>query len=477
VGPIRDWLTARWNDGASDERSGYPYSLNQLIQDQSFFFNGTRYPLMQQFPSTPQDEIPNDFPGMATAMAANSIVWSCMALRTRVFSEVRFAFRKETDLHTTQMIGSSDQRSPGNRDLALLKNPWPGATSGDLLARAEQHGMLAGNAFINRPSSGRLYVLRPDWVSIIFTGDLEANTWEIRGYVYQPGGRQSKKDPILIDVENMAHYAPTPDPSSPWRGMACLTPIIDEIRADSRATGHKLEWFENGATGTMVVTIDNPALNDKDKFEQLIKEFKIRHRATADAFDVLFFANGADAKVLGSNLQQSDFKAIQGAGETRIAAAFETPPVLVGLSEGLQGSSLNAGNYSAARRRFADGTIRPLWRNFCGSLERIITTPPGSDLWYDDSDVGFLREDAKDQAEIQQTNAQTIKQLVEAGFTPETVVKAVTSGDYTDLDHTNLYSVQLQPPGTVAAPTTPAPDGGQPEGNGKVPASLPVGKP
>ena len=55
---------------------------------------------------------------------------------------------------------------------------------------------------------------------------------------------------------------------SPWRGMACLTPIIDEVRADDKETEHKMEYLANGATGTMVVTIDNPALNDPDKFKQ-----------------------------------------------------------------------------------------------------------------------------------------------------------------------------------------------------------------
>jgi phage portal protein BeeE len=478
-----------------ETRSGYPYSVNQWIYDQSMMFNGIRYPLMTAYPSTPADEIPNDFPGMAAAMRANPIVFACMALRSRVFSEVRFAFRKEMDLHTTQMIGSSDKRSPGNRDLQLLKHPWPGATSGDLLMRSEQHGMLAGNAFVYRPSSSRLYILRPDWISIIFTGDLDGVDWEIQGYVYQPGGRHSQKDPILIDVKDMAHYAPTPDPISPWKGMACLSPIVDEIRSDDKATQHKLEWFEHGATGTMVVKIDNPALNDPDKFNKLVSDFHARHKATTDAFDVLFFANGADAKVLGSNLQQSDFKAIQGAGETRIAEAFETPPVLVGLSEGLQGSSLNTGNYSAARRRFADGTIRPLWRNYCGSLERIITTPPDSDLWYDDSDVGFLREDAKDQADIGFTNAQHIRQLLEAGFKADAVIDAVLSGDDSVLkgEHTGLFSVQLQAPGSTKMPQgetpgeTPVGEGTGPEkppvnpaavGNGAgKPASLPPGKP
>jgi hypothetical protein len=52
----------------------------------------------------------------------------------------------------------------------------------------------------------------------------------------------------------------------------------------------------------------------------------------------------------------------------------------------------------------------------------------------------------KDRAEIQSTNASAIGQLVKDGFTPESAVLAITTNDLTNLVHTGLYSVQLQPP-------------------------------
>jgi len=82
----------------------------------------------------------------------------------------------------------------------------------------------------------------------------------------------------------------------------------------------------------------------------------------------------------------------------------------------------------------------------------IIDAPQGkgaSELWYDDRDISFLQEDQTDAINIQQTKAQTIHVLVTAGFTPDSVIAAVESGDYTLLEHTGLYSVQLSPAGTV----------------------------
>jgi hypothetical protein len=127
------------------------------------------------------------------------------------------------------------------------------------------------------------------------------------------------------------------------------------------------------------------------------------------------------------------------------------PASIVGISEGLAGSALNSGNYTAARRRFADGTMRPLWRSACSALQ-VIARPPdaGARLWFDDRDVSFLQEDVKDEADIRAQHAQTIKTLVEAGYTPGSVVEAVTTGDFTVLAHSGLLSVQLQEPGAQA---------------------------
>jgi hypothetical protein len=186
--------------------------------------------------------------------------------------------------------------------------------------------------------------------------------------------------------------------------------------------------------------------------------------------NTLYTAGGADVTVIGSDFKQMDFKATQGAGETRIAAAAGVGAILANLSEGMQGSSLNAGNYQAAKRRFADGTMRPLWRNAAASLAVLLKPPPGGGqvrLTYDDRDIAFLREDQRDVAEIQAKEAQTMRTLTDAGWTPESVKAAIQNdGDWSQLVHSGLFSVQLQPPGTASTPpaapaATPTAPGGQ----------------
>ena len=158
--------------------------------------------------------------------------------------------------------------------------------------------------------------------------------------------------------------------------------------------------------------------------------------------------------MVGSNLKEIDFKEVRGGGETRIAAAARVPPIVVGLSEGLAAATYS--NYGQARRAFVDATMHPLWQNASGSLERVVPPPNRSSrLWYDATDVPFLREDEADAANIAAVRASTINTYVAAGFTAESAVKAVDSGDINLLVHTGLMSVQLLPPGkTDSAPTS-----------------------
>jgi hypothetical protein len=61
--------------------------------------------------------------------------------------------------------------------------------------------------------------------------------------------------------------------------------------------------------------------------------------------------------------------------------------------------------------------------------------------------------------------AQAIRTLVDGGFVAEAAVDAVVSGDLTRLEHTDLFSVQLQPPGTVAAQPSANGDGSAEDAN------------
>lgn len=429
---------------ASQRSDPLPLSLQDYIN--LFSYSGNLYPFgLNTTYESDREEISANFEGLTVgAFKANAVVHACMLARQMLFSEARFQFRERRKGRPGDLFGKTE--------LAVLENPWPGATTGDLLSRAIQDADLAGTAFLVRNRQDRITRLRPNWVTMVLAGEGESElNADLLGLIYHPGGRSSGEEPIIIDASNVAIFAPTPDPFSKYRGVSWLMSLVPEIESDTAATRHKVKFFDHGATVNLVIQTGEA---DRQKFLDWVRKFREGHEGAANANKTLFLTPGADAKAIGADFQQMDFKAVQGAGETRIAAAAGVPPVIVGLSEGLAAATYS--NYSQARRRFADLTMRPLWRNMAGSLARIIAAPEGAELWYDDRDIPFLAEDVKDAAEVQKQQASTINQLITAGYQPDAVIEAVTAGDFERLrgKHSGLYSVQLQPP----MPETPEPE-------------------
>jgi phage portal protein BeeE len=375
-----------------------------------------------------------------------------MVARMSVFSAPRFTWQRLNNGTPSEMFGT--------QELKLLETPWAGGTTQDLLSRVIQDADLAGNSYWTA-HEGDAVRMRPDWVQIVLErrrhphgGDLG---WRRYGYLYQEPGC----DPVFLWPQEVAHFAPVPDPLATFRGMSWLTPVLRETMNDNLMAAHKRKYFENAATPNLVVKLAREVT--PEAFGKFKAKMESSHRGVENAYKTLYLGGGADVSVVGSDFQQMDFSSVQGAGETRIASAAGVPPIIVGLSEGLKAATYS--NYGQARRRFADGTIHPLWQNAAGSFAPLVT-PPGSGsgavrLWYDARQVPFLREDARDAAEIQGIESRTIRALVDAGYTPASVQQAVNASDWSLLVHTGLFSVQLQKPGDVGGkPALPAPTEG-----------------
>jgi phage portal protein BeeE len=418
---------------------------------------------------TNEEMLDRDYLGFAEQLyKANGIVFAVAAVRQLLLSEARFMWRKMRDGRPGDLFG--------NGELSLLERPWTNGTTGGLVMRMDMDATVGGNAYLTTAGGGRIGAasrgapnrrivrMRPDWVTILMGSNQdpqEMNPYaldrEILAFIYDP---PSSAERVILLPHEVAHYAPIPDPTATYRGMSWLTPIVREVLGDNAATDHKLAFFENGASPRLVAQM--PEGLSPTKYKQFVQTFKETLEGATSAYKTLFFGGGADVKVVGADLRQLDFKSTQGAGETRIAAAGGVPASVVGISEGLQGSALNAGNYGSAKRRLADGTLRPLWRLMAGALETLIDSPgPDARLWYDDRDIPFLQEDAKDDADIRQVDANTMAALTREGWLPDSIVKAVRAGgDWTLLKHSGLYSVQLQPPGSVGGMDNNGDNGG-----------------
>jgi phage portal protein BeeE len=456
------------------------YSLEQWIED-SFGFNGTTYPIYGVSPGlgSSSETIETNFSGYVHSLyKANGIVFACMQTRAMIFSEVRFAFQELED-------GRPGALTVPPR-LSIFEKPWPSGSTGDLLSRAIQDADLSGNHYVVREGT-RLRRLRPDWVEIILSAPPdEAVQSDVIGFKYTPGGpagpskQGQRKVSKFYLPEEMAHWVPPGqhDPEAQYRGMSWLTPVIREIVADKAATLHKSKYFENAATPNLSVSFKETVTDEQ--YKMFMRMLEQSHTGANNAYKTLYIGGGADVRVIGSDFKQIDFKVVQGAGETRIAAAAGVHPVVLGISEGMQGASLNAGNFKAAKDAFADKTMRPLWRSICAAYSSLLSVPEGRRLWYDDRDIPFLRMDQVERAQAQQREASIIRSLLDGGCEFDSIVKSMVTGDWTNLKHTGLVSVQLLPPGFAGglpgsgiptpAPTAPA---GQSPSSGTQPGRVP----
>lgn len=455
--------------GAELERADWPsLSMDEFV---SFFsVDGQSYPLLgQTYTTKPQEEIGNSFASlMELAYRRNGIVFACVIARMMIFSEARFQWRR--------FQGGRPGKLFGDPTLAMLETPWPNGTTGDLLARMEQDVSIAGNSFTAwGPKGDRLVRLRPDWTTIVvgIQGNFSVDKLvagdprsEVLGYIYKPGGPGSGEDSVPYLTSDVAHYAPIPDPAAFYRGASWMEPVIREIMGDKAMTDHKLKFIEQGATPNVIITT---GMTDPDALERWVEKFRENNEGKRNAYKTLFLGAGMTPNSVGANFRQVDFKSVQGAGETRIAAAARIPPIIVGLSEGLEAATYS--NYGQARRAFADLTMRPLWRSAAGSLQSLLRVPAGAQLWYDDRDIAFLKEDQKDVAEILQAKSIAIKTLVDSGYEPMDVVNAIESNDLQLLTHTGLVSVQLQKPGGPDTSQNGAGDVVSASPNGDVPAT------
>jgi phage portal protein BeeE len=476
-------LLARIEDKLArrEERNSIDWYIeNYLIPAQTQFgFAGHTYQVggVQQTGMGPAvREVANALPAYMQALRACPPAFAAQMIRAAILSSVRFTFRNGPE-------ASQPRKQFGLPSLSVLERPWPNATTGQLVTQMEWHEGLTGNAYVYAQANPkRLRLLRPDWVGILYGSQrepddpLHAIDGEVLGYVYQQGGFLANRGRLETFLPNeIAHWSPLPDPESPGIGMAWLTPAIRDMQGDRAATEHKLRFFSNGATPNMVVK--GITAKSKEEFDTIVDMIDEKHQGLANAYRTLYLTAGADATVVGANLRQMDFATVQGKGETRIAMLSRIPAAILQISEGLQGSALNAGNFGPARRTLVETFVYPWLQDLARALAPLVDVPIDAELWFDSTDMPILREDAKDAAEITKTDAGTIGGLVQVGFKPKSVIAAVTARNMTLLEHDERFiSVQLQALASAQAKQNgTAPDtGGAAPGNDGAPAVLPA---
>ena len=380
----------------------------------------------------------------------NGPVSSAVVARALLLSQVQFAWRE-------RHLGFGLTYTP-----ALDQLQFPaGTTRSEMLFRMELDASYAGNAFLAR-RRGVVHRLDPARVTFAFGSNTDPTFTasqeltlpfdaQVIGIIYNSSGTPGMATGADLEVflpGEFAHWKPEPDPLHWWRGQSWIASLLEDVALDGQISDHQSKFFVNAGVPNLVFLM-NPAL-DSTQVQQYADVINKAHTGTDNHWKNMFLGGATDVKVVGQDLSKLSLKDLQGGLETRVSMRSRVPAVILGAREGLSGSSLNTGNYSAARRLFADGWFSPTVNGLCEALESLVPPPPSKRLTHDAAEILFLQEDRKDEAEINTQKVTSINTLVNAGFDPATAVETIAPEWSSKLTHAGLLSVQLQEPGTAA---------------------------
>jgi len=323
------------------------------------------------------------------AYGLNALVYSCVRLLAQSVPEAPLiAYQRLRD----------GEREPVAWDhplQQLVRRPNELMTEYEMLELLEIHMDLAGRAFLwkQRANNGMpiaLWPLRPDRVGPVYsTSDVDGER-VLGGWSYALPGSGER---ILIAREDVVAFN-FPDPAGETGGMVeGLGPtmvLAREIAADNEATSFVGSLLANYAQPSMVIKTKIP-IND-EKTARVLKSAFMRQMGGAHRGEPALLDADTTIEKLSFNLSELEFPGLRANAETRVAAAYGVPPILVGLKAGLDRATYS--NMQQARSYFAQTTLRNRWRRYGDQLTNDLATEFGDDLVlaFDDSQVAALAE-------------------------------------------------------------------------------------
>ena len=317
--------------------------------------------------------------------SSNALVYACINELASSVSEPHMQA-----LQADRWVHAVDAGSSQAHKLArLMEQPNPWFSHVEFWTAVVMYHSIWGNAYALKVRSmagavRELWLLRPDKVTIVPDADRY-----IRRYEYNIGDR----DPIPIPADDIIHFK-KPDPLGGVYGMAPLKALAKVVDLDNFGFDFVSNYYTHaGVPGGILTT--KGKLNDlqrqeiKDRFNRDYGNGNWHGLLVLDSAEATFQQMTANLGAEGLVLPELN-KIL----EARITGAFGVPPTLVGTVIGTEASSY--GNKKSERESFWNETIKPLYRELEGPLNRALVPdfPGVQRIEFDLSQVGALLPDA-----------------------------------------------------------------------------------
>tara|TARA_R100000808_G_scaffold1666_1_gene7386 strand:+ start:486 stop:2465 length:1980 start_codon:yes stop_codon:yes gene_type:complete len=311
----------------------------------------------------------------------------------------------------------------------LLQKPAVGTTQYEFLEELLTHLHIAGNVYVLKERAGigvvSLMLLRPDRIEIK----------PGRGYQYDINGAR-----YILPFEDVAHLK-FPNPNNDYYGLSPLQVLAKQVNLDTDATKFTKAFFNNAGVPSGILKVKRK-LTSQDEANRLRSAWRNQFQGNRNWHRIAILDEDASYETMGSSLGDMEMPALRALSETRICSAFGVPAILVGANTGLQRSTYS--NYGEARESFWEETLLPMYRRveqfMGGMLAEEFPAERGS-VAFDFSEVRALQEDQDALVQRQLVRAQTAKEFINAGFTPDAALQA--AGIELELEHTGLLPTSL----------------------------------
>lgn len=337
----------------------------------------------------------------------------------------------------------------------LLRRPNPHMTGKELVWWMQWALHVYGNAYWRKVRAGNpltgnvveLWPVSPATLEPRTTREDRARGMFISHYrhEYETGKYEN------LPVENVVHFKFGVDDYDHRLGTSPLKRLLREVMTDDEATKFTDNLLHNYAVPGLVAQTQadlDEATADAIK-QKLSSKFGNGNQGNVAVLD-----NGMTMQQFGFSPQQMDMKALHNIPETRIAAVFGVPAIVVGLAAGLERSTFS--NVREAREMLFEQKILPSYEFDAARLDLQLlpdfATDPALFCAYDILDVRALQEDENQRwtrltASLEKGGITRNTYLNELGYDPET-------------DEDVIYvpsSVTPTKPEDLAAPPEPAP--------------------
>lgn len=265
--------------------------------------------------------------------------------------------------------------------LVLIDRPNELITQYEFWELTTLHCGIAGHSFWwkERDHVGNilaLWPLRPDRVGPIYSTSAEEGEHALLGWSYQvPGTTQyipvPRRDVIAFNLPN-----PAGESGGMIEGIGPLQVLATEVGADNEASKFVGNLLANYATPSLVIKTKVPLVSEDDA-KRLKAGWKQQFGGMQRGEPAILDAD-SEVQQIAWSLDKLEFPDLRGIAESRIAAAFGVPAILVGLRTGLQ-EGIRA-TISEQREYFAETTLANYWRRFSDQMSEDLAKEYGEDL-------------------------------------------------------------------------------------------------